>query len=158
MIRTLAHNCHDGSFNRHSSNENLFWNRNKVSALPPYSHRTQQLWFLIKCAKSRIDNNLQYLVDMHLWAAQTCYCFKHPSPFKKQPTNRSYVLPFSKLRSCSITESTTQITPQTKNNHAPPHISFKKELSSCQWLFCNLCRTHTIWRQPCLTNESEAIC
>ncbi len=42
----------------------------------------------------------------------------------------------NKLRSRSLSELTRQITPPTKNGHAPPPIEIKKELSICQSLLC----------------------
>ena len=50
---------------------------------------------------------------------------------KLHPYRRSAPL-VNKLRSRSLSELTRQITPPTKNGHAPPPIEIKKELSICQ--------------------------
>merc|ERR1712026_513718 len=62
----------------------------------------------------------------HLRASQTCYCLKLPracrsrSPSKKFDCCKNNSKLFSRLRSRSLTELTRQITPPTKNGHAPP--------------------------------------
>ncbi len=51
------------------------------------------------------------------------------------PFRRSALL-FNRMWSRSLSELTRQITPPTKNGHAPPPIEIKKELSICQSLLC----------------------
>ena len=61
---------------------------------------------------------------------QTSMCFAH-SPSKKD-TRLKIRLLFSRLRSRSLTELTRQITPPTKNGHAPPPIESRKSSHFCQ--------------------------
>merc|ERR1712026_274692 len=72
----------------------------------------------------------------HLRASQTCYCLKLPracrsrSPSKKFDCCKNNSKLFSRLRSRSLTELTRQITPPTKNGHAPPPIESRKSFQS----------------------------
>ncbi len=69
----------------------------------------------------------------HLRASQTCYRLTLPSariqtvPLRSWETNTNvFAHLFSRLRSRSLTELTRQITPPTKNGHAPPPIESRK--------------------------------
>ncbi len=70
----------------------------------------------------------------HLRASQTCYCLKLPSA--KHRSSVSIRVPYKStarttntLRSRSLTELTRQITPPTKNGHAPPPIESRKSFN-----------------------------
>src|SRR6185312_10439014 len=62
-------------------------------------------------------------------------------PSKLHPSHQCVFLEvfrllFSRLRSRSLTELTRQITPPTKNGHAPPPIESRKSSQICQSLLC----------------------
>ena len=61
---------------------------------------------------------------------QTSLRLSHKVPLRSKSRSRSFVLLFSRLRSRSLTELTRQITPPTKNGHAPPPIESRKSYQS----------------------------
>ncbi len=72
----------------------------------------------------------------HLRASQTCYCPYLPAtsrmhvPLRSHGQWRSLTRLFSRQGSRSLTELTRQITPPTKNGHAPPPIESRKSSQS----------------------------
>ena len=60
---------------------------------------------------------------------QTSTCYTHIVPLRSCGP-KSRVQLFSRLRSRSLTELTRQITPPTKNGHAPPPIESRKSYQS----------------------------
>ncbi len=74
------------------------------------------------------------------------------SPSKKLPCNRGYTQLFSRLRSRSLTELTRQITPPTKNGHAPPPIESRKSYQSV-----NPSHVWTWWVFPCWVKLSRRL-
>ena len=60
---------------------------------------------------------------------QTSTCYTHIVPLRSR-TPKSRRILFSRLRSRSLTELTRQITPPTKNGHAPPPIESRKSSQS----------------------------
>ena len=74
-------------------------------------------------------------------------------PSKKSPANpNGFAWLFSRRRSRSLTESTRQITPPTKNGHAPPPIESRK---SCQSV--NPYYVRTWWVSPCWVKLSRRL-
>lgn len=74
-------------------------------------------------------------------------------PSKKSTTNADALTwLFSRRRSRSLTESTRQITPPTKNGHTPPPIESRK---SCQSV--NPYYVRTWWFSPCWVKLSRRL-
>jgi hypothetical protein len=61
---------------------------------------------------------------------QSSLCLHSQSPSKKRVRAQRHALLFSRIRSRSLTELTRQITPPTKNGHAPPPIESRKSYQS----------------------------
>ena len=56
--------------------------------------------------------------------------YAHKVPLRNHPETIWFWKLFSRLRSRSLTELTRQITPPTKNGHAPPPIESRKSFQS----------------------------
>ena len=56
--------------------------------------------------------------------------YTHKVPLRNHPETIWFWKLFSRLRSRSLTELTRQITPPTKNGHAPPPIESRKSYQS----------------------------
>jgi hypothetical protein len=67
---------------------------------------------------------------------QSDHAVAHTIEAKQLHPVRRLLLLFNRKWSRSLSELTRQITPPTKNGHAPPPIEIKKELSICQSLLC----------------------
>ena len=74
------------------------------------------------------------------------------STSKKRIENQSFHQLFSRLRSRSLTELTRQITPPTKNGHAPPPIESRKSYQSV-----NPSYVWTWWVFPCWVKLSRRL-
>ena len=71
----------------------------------------------------------------HLRASQTCYCSisccqTQPVPLRRTWIARRTTQLFSRTESRSLSELTRQITPPTKNGHAPPPTESRKSSQS----------------------------
>ena len=84
---------------------------------------------------------------------QTSSCFMHKVPLRSSTLNIKY-LPqlFSRLRSRSLSELTRQITPPTKNGHAPPPIESRKSSQSVNPYY-----VWTWWVFPCWVKLSRRL-
>ncbi len=93
-----------------------------------------------------------------LRASQTCYCLKLPStwksivPLRSCQNNNLLLQLFGRLRSRSLSQLSRQITPPTKNGHAPPPTKSWKSSQSvnpyCVW---------TWWVSPCWVKLSRRL-
>ena len=83
---------------------------------------------------------------------QTSLRLSHKVPLRSKSRSRSFVLLFSRLRSRSLTELTRQITPPTKNGHAPPPIESRKSYQSV-----NPYHVWTWWVFPCWVKLSRRL-
>ena len=75
----------------------------------------------------------------------------HKVPLRSTEAKDSYVL-VSRLRSRSLTELTRQITPPTKNGHAPPPIESRKSYQSVNPYY-----VWTWWVFPCWVKLSRRL-
>src|SRR4051794_24297464 len=60
---------------------------------------------------------------------RTSFGYKPTVPLRSHVRRRTYAELFSRSRSRSLTELTRQITPPTKNGHAPPPIESRKNFN-----------------------------
>jgi hypothetical protein len=82
---------------------------------------------------------------------QTSSCLNHEVPLRSILVI-DYKQLFSRLRSRSLTELTRQITPPTKNGHAPPPIESRKSYQSV-----NPSHVWTWWVFPCWVELSRRL-
>ena len=82
---------------------------------------------------------------------QTSTCYTHIVPLRSR-TPKSRRILFSRLRSRSLTELTRQITPPTKNGHAPPPIESRKSYQSVNPYY-----VWTWWVFPCWVKLSRRL-
>ena len=83
---------------------------------------------------------------------QTSLRLNSQSPSKKRSYIRRYTSLFSRIRSRSLTELTRQITPPTKNGHAPPPIESRKSYQSVNPYY-----VWTWWVFPCWVKLSRRL-
>jgi hypothetical protein len=60
---------------------------------------------------------------------RTSFGYEPTVPLRSRVCRRTYSVLFSRSRSRSLTELTRQITPPTKNGHAPPPIESRKNFN-----------------------------
>ena len=89
-------------------------------------------------------------------ASQTCYCsiscgLNPPVPLRRQCDKRITLL-FSRTESRSLSELTRQITPPTKNGHAPPPTESRKSYQSV-----NPSSVRAWWDFPCWVKLSHRL-
>ena len=83
---------------------------------------------------------------------QTSLCLKHKVPLRSKLNIRRYAVLFSRLRSRSLTQLSRQITPRTKNGHAPPPIKSRKSYQSVNPYY-----VWTWWVSPCWVKLSRRL-
>ncbi|KAL1932416.1 hypothetical protein VTP01DRAFT_9472 [Rhizomucor pusillus] len=107
--------------------------RRHFKSLPRPSGQGYKLVAFISVARVR-PRTSKGITDLLL--PQTSFGLKPTVSLRRQETRRSHdptkrlVCLFSRLRSRSLTELTRQITPRTKNGHAPPPIESRKSFQS----------------------------
>ena len=92
-----------------------------------------------------------------LRASQTCYCYQLPAFYLNLVSQRSKIInsiitPINNRSSRSLTELTRQITPPTKNGHAPPPTESRKSSQSV-----NPSSVRAWWDFPCWVKLSRRL-